>query len=209
MERLTYSIFILLIFVLFSCDKGAGEFSISGIITDDTFDTSLVGAEIAIYKVPLASNTEQFIESQTISSDGKYQFTVPRERIEKYILRITKHLYFPIEKTIYFSELKLKEENVFDLTTWAQSWVEIKLVNQNPLSMDHFRYIKQAGYASCAACCPITEQDFYGALDTSIYCINKGNTIYSLLYWVLNTPNQGYLEANTTAFDTTQIYLNY
>jgi hypothetical protein len=209
MERLTYSIFILLIFVLFSCDKGAGEFSISGIITDDTFDTSLVGAEIAIYKVPLASNTEQFIESQTISSDGKYQFTVPRERIEKYILRITKHLYVPIEKTIYFSELKLKEENVFDLTTWAQSWVEIKLVNQNPLSMDHFRYIKQAGYASCAACCPITEQDFYGALDTSIYCINKGNTIYSLLYWVLNTPNQGYLEANTTAFDTTQIYLNY
>jgi hypothetical protein len=39
--------------------------------------------------------------------------------------------------------------------------------------------------------------------------VNKGNTIYSLLYWVLNTPNQGYLEANTTAFDTTQIYLNY
>jgi hypothetical protein len=209
MERITYFIYISLILVLFSCNKGAGEFSISGNVRDDTFNTSLVGAEIALYKVPLASNTEQFIESQTIPSDGKYQFTVPRERIEKYILRITKHLYFPIEKIIYFSELKLKEENVFDLTTWAQSWVEIKFVNQNPLSMDHFRYIKQAGYASCATCCPSTEQDFYGALDTSIYCINKGNTIYSLLYWVLNTPNQGYLEANTTAFDTTQIYLNY
>jgi hypothetical protein len=209
MERITYPLSIFLILLFLSCDKGAGEFSISGIISDDTFQTSLVGADIAIYKVPLASNTEQFIGSQTIGSDGKYQFIVPRERIEKYILRITKQLYFPIEKTIYFSELKLKEENIFDLTTWAQSWVELKFVNQNPLSMDHFRYIKQAGYATCAACCPSSEQDFYGAVDTSIFCINKGNTIYSLLYWVLNTPNQGYLEANTSAFDTTQIYLNY
>jgi hypothetical protein len=209
MERIIYSLYIALVFMLSACDKGAGEFSISGTINDGTFQTSLVGAEIALYKIPLASNNEQFIESQTIGSDGKYHFTVPRERMEKYILRITKNLYFPIEKTIYFSELKLKEENIIDLVTWAQSWVELKFINQNPLSMDHFRYIKQAGYASCAECCPSTEQDFYGAVDTSIYCVNKGNTIYSLLYWVLNTPNQGYLEANTTAFDTTQIYLNY
>jgi hypothetical protein len=144
MERLTNLLYLFLILVLFSCNKGAGEFSISGIVRDDTFNTSLVGSEIALYKVPLASNTEQFIGSQTITADGKYHFTVPRERIEKYILRVTKQLYFPIEKTIYFSELKLKEENVFDLTTWAQSWVELKFVNQNPLSMDHFRYIKQA-----------------------------------------------------------------
>jgi hypothetical protein len=209
MERITYPLYLAFVFLLFACNKGAGEFSIRGTVNDDTFHTSLVGAEIAIYKVPLASNNEQFVESQTIGSDGKYHFTVPRERMEKYILRITKHLYFPIEKTIYFSELNLKEENIVDLETWAQSWVELKFINQNPSSMDHFRYIKQAGYASCAECCPSAAQEFYGAVDTSIYCVNKGNTIYSLLYWVLNTPIQGYLEANTTAFDTTQIYLNY
>jgi hypothetical protein len=209
MERLSYTISFALVFLLFACNKGAGEFSITGTVNDDTFHTSLVGAEIAIYKVPLASNSEQFISSQTIGSDGKYHFTIPRERMEKYILRVSKNLYFPIEKTIYFSELKLKEDNIFDLETWAQSWVELKFINQNPLSMDHLQYIKQAGYASCAECCPITEQNLYGAIDTSIYCLNKGNTIYSLLYWVLNTPNQGYLEANTTAFDTTQIYLSY
>jgi hypothetical protein len=209
MERLTYLLYVTLVFLLFSCNKGAGEFSLSGTVNDDTFHTSLVGAEIAIYKVPLASSSEQFVSSQIIGSDGKYHFSIPRERMEKYVLRITKNLYFPIEKTIYFSELKLKEENIIDLVTWAQSWVELKFINQNPLSMDHLQYIKQAGYASCAECCPSTEQNFYGALDTSIYCLNKGNTIYSLLYWVLNTPNQGYLEANTTAFDTTQIYLNY
>jgi RNase P/RNase MRP subunit p29 len=94
MERLTNLLYLFLILVLFSCNKGAGEFSISGIVRDDTFNTSLVGSEIALYKVPLASNTEQFIGSQTITADGKYHFTVPRERIEKYILRVTKQLYF-------------------------------------------------------------------------------------------------------------------
>jgi hypothetical protein len=209
MERLKFSLFILLIGSLFSCNKGAGEFKISGVISDDTFQTTLAGAEVSIYKIPVASNTEQYIESQTLGSDGTYHFTVPRERMERYILRVAKNLYFPIEKTIYFSDLKLKEENVYPLATWAKSWVELKFVNTNPLSQDHLQYIKQSGYASCLDCCPITAQDLYGAVDTSIYCINKGNTIYSLLYWIMNTTNQGYLEANTTAFDTTQIYLSY
>ena len=209
MERLKLVLLFAVLGIFFSCDKGAGEFIINGSVTDATFQTAHTGAEISLYKIPLASNNEQFVSSSILGSDGKFQFTVPRERLEKYIIRVNKHLYFPIEKEIYFSELKLKEENTFALSTWAQSWVALNFVNQNPLSMDHFRYIKQAGYASCAECCPITEQNFYGALDTTIYCINKGNTIYSLLYWVLNTPNQGYLEANTSAFDTTHIYLNY
>ena len=209
MERLKLVLSIILLGVLLGCDKGAGEFIINGTVTDATFQTGHAGAEISLYKIPLASNNEQFVSSSILGADGKFQFKVPRERLEKYIIRVNKHLYFPIEKEIYFSELKLKEENTYALSTWAQSWVALNFVNQNPLSMDHFQYIKQAGYASCSECCPSTEQNFYGALDTTIYCINKGNTIYSLLYWVLNTPNQGYLEANTGAFDTTQIYLNY
>lgn len=209
MERLKLVLLFAVLGIFFSCDKGAGEFIINGSVTDATFQTAHTGAEISLYKIPLASNNEQFVSSSIIGADGKFKFTVPRERLEKYIIRVNKHLYFPIEKEIYFSELKLKEENTYSLSTWAQSWVALNVVNQNPQSMDHFRYIKQAGYASCAECCPITEQNFYGALDTTIYCINKGNTLYSLLYWVLNTPNQGYLEANTSAFDTTHIYLNY
>jgi hypothetical protein len=209
MERLKIIVLFSLALFLFGCNKGAGEFSITGTISDETFGTGLDQAFVKIYKVPVASNTEVFVASQTIGTDGKYHFTVPRERMEKYIIRVTKNLYFPIEKTIYFSELKLKTDNVFPLSTWAKSWVELKFINNNPLPQDHFQYIKQDGYGSCPECCPISAQDLYGAVDTSIYCINKGNTIYSLLYWVFNTSNQGYLEANTTAFDTTQIYLSY
>ncbi|MFM6935346.1 MAG: hypothetical protein ACKOXP_07870, partial [Flavobacteriales bacterium] len=111
MERLSPVLYLILFFSLFSCNKGAGEFNISGVVTDETFHTALAGADIALYKIPVASNTELFVESKTIGSDGSYQFTVPRERMERYIIRVTKNLYFPIEKTIYFSELKLKEEN--------------------------------------------------------------------------------------------------
>jgi len=46
-------------------------------------------------------------------------------------------------------------------------------------------------------------------LDTTIYCINNGNEVYSVYYWVLNSSNQGLLSAVTTAFDTTEIILNY
>jgi len=209
MERLSPVLYLILFFSLFACNKGAGEFNISGVVTDETFHTAFAGADIALYKIPVASNTELFVESKTIGSDGSYHFTVPRERMERYIIRVTKNLYFPIEKTIYFSELKLKEENVYPLSTWAKSWVELKFVNSNPQSQDHLQYIKQAGDTACAECCPNSTQHLYGAVDTSIYCINKGNTIYSLLYRVINTNNQGYLEALTTPFDTTQIYLNY
>lgn len=209
MERLILVGLVIWTLLLSACNKGAGEFSISGTISDDTFGTYLDQATVKIYKVPVASNTELLVATQIIGSDGKYHFTVPRERMEKYIIRVTKNLYFPIEKTIYFSELKIKTENSYPLSTWAKSWVELRFINNSPLPQDDFQYIKQAGYGSCAECCPISEQHLFGAVDTSIFCVNKGNTIYSLLYWVLNTTNQGYLEANTTAFDTTQIYLNY
>lgn len=209
MERLISILSLALLLSLFSCEKGAGEFIIKGVITDETFGQSLVGADVSIYKVPVASSTEQYIESQTIGSDGKYEFTVPRERMEKYVIRVTKNKYFPIEKTIYFSALKLKEENIYNFVTWAKSWVELKFVNLNPQNQDHFVYIKQAGDTACEGCCPNQAQNFYGAVDTSIYCINKGNTVYSILYWIMNTTNQGYLEATTQAFDTTQIYLSY
>lgn len=209
MERLISICSLIILSLLLSCDKGAGEFIICGEVSDDTFNQYLIGANISIYKVPVASSSEQYISSQTIGSDGKYRFIVPRERMEKYIIRVTKSNYFPIEKTIYFSALKLKVENTYNLSTWAKSWVELKFVNQNPQIQDHLAYIKQAGDTACLECCPSTEQHLYGAIDTSIFCINKGNTLYSILYWVMNTTNQGYLETTTTAFDTTQIYLNY
>ncbi len=207
--KIKISFVIISIFILFGCKKGAGEFTLKGKITDLTFNTGLNGATIELYKVPVASNNEILVGSQTLGNDGSYSFTFPREQIEKYIVRVNKNLYFPIESTVYYSSLDLNKENVRDYSTNAKSWVELRFLNNSPVPNDHLRYIKQNGYSGCSECCPSSEQNYYGALDTSIYCVNQGNTAYSIYYWIIGTSNQGLLQATTAPFDTTQIYLPY
>jgi hypothetical protein len=109
----------------------------------------------------------------------------------------------------YYSELSIKNPNEVNLSTKAMSWAKIHFKNNNPSAIDHFRYIKQEGLTACLSCCPSTAQDFYGALDTTFYCLNNGNTNYSLFYWELNTPNNGLKTTYTTAFDTSLIEVIY
>ncbi len=191
------------------CKKGAGTFTLKGTISDETFNTGLSGATIELYKVPVASNNEILVESKTLGNDGAYQFTFPREQVEKYVIRVNKNLYFPIESLVYYSSLNVESDNIRNYSTSAKSWVELRILNNAPSPLDHLRYIKQQGLSNCPECCPTTEQNFFGALDTSIYCINKGNSIYSIYYWVIGTNIQNMLETTTTPFDTTQIFLSY
>ncbi|MFM8963503.1 MAG: hypothetical protein ACKOGD_06640 [Sphingomonadales bacterium] len=207
MERLITLLFI--VSLLFSCEKGTGTFVIKGKISDQTFQTGLEGAVISIYKVPIGTSDELFVESLTLPANGTYEFSVPREKMERYILRVDKPLYFPIEKNLYYSELSIEKDNLCDLGTKAMSWAKIHFKNNNPVPMDHFRYIKQEGLAACLSCCPATTQNFYGPLDTTFYCVNNGNTTYSIYYWEMNTNNSGLKTTNTIAFDTTLIEVIY
>lgn len=196
-------------YMLLGCEKGTGSFVFTGTVSDLTFNQGLEGAQIKLYKVPIGTSDEIFVQNITLSSTGAYKFEVPRERMERYILRVQKDLYFPIEKEVYYSELSIQSNNIFDLNTKAQSWAKIHFKNLNPTPTDHFRYIKQEGLAACASCCPSTTQDFYGPLDTTFYCLNNGNTTYSLFYWEMNTSNNGQKSTFTTAFDTTLIEVIY
>lgn len=214
MERLSSLLSLLLTilclsYMLLGCEKGTGSFVFTGTVSDLTFNQGLEGAQIKLYKVPIGTSDEIFVQNITLSSTGTYKFEVPRERMERYILRVQKDLYFPIEKEVYYSELSIQSDNIFDLNTKAQSWAKIHFKNLNPNPTDHFRYIKQEGLAACASCCPSTTQDFYGPLDTTFYCLNNGNTTYSLFYWEMNTPNNGQKSTFTTAFDTTLIEVIY
>lgn len=207
--KLKTFIYLFSLFILFSCKKSSGDFTIKGKITDNTFNKGLNDATIELYKVQVATNNKIFVASQTLGSDGSYSFTFPREQIEKYIIQVKKNLYFPIESMVYYSELELGKETIRDYSTGAKSWVELRFLNNNPNTNDHFRYIKQEGYSGCATCCPTTEQNYYGALDTSLYCINQGNTPYSIYYWVIGTSTQGLEKVTTTPFDTSLIFIQY
>jgi len=214
MERLISLLCLLftvlcLSYMLIGCEKGTGEFQIKGTVTDNTFNQVLEGATASLYKVPIGTSDELLVKSVVLSSNGTYEFVVPREKMERYILRVNKDLYFPIEENIYYSSLSITDPNVFNLSTNAKSWAKIHFKNLNPSLVDHFRYIKQEGLAACLSCCPITAQDFYGALDTTFYCLNNGNTNYSIFYWELNTPNSGQEATYTPAFDTSLIEVIY
>ncbi|MFM8596558.1 MAG: hypothetical protein ACKOBN_05655 [Flavobacteriales bacterium] len=208
MERIT-SLLLLVLVLTFACEKGTGTFVIKGKITDNTFSTGLSGAELKFYKVPIGTSEEILVDVLSLPQDGSYEFKVPREKIERYIIRIFKTNYFPIEKEVYYSELSIKEPKEINLNTDAMSWVQIHFKNNNPSNLDHFRYIKQEGLTGCESCCPSIAQDFYGPLDTTFYCINKANSTYSILYWELGTPNNGLKSAFTTPFDTAQIEVLY
>jgi hypothetical protein len=200
---------VLLILVLSACKKGQGNFTLKGKITETTFSTSHAGAVVKLYQVKAGTTLEILIETQTLGNDGAYSFTFPRDKMEKYVLKVTKENYFTINETIYFSELTLEEDNVANFSTTAKSWAKLRFINSNPQPGDILTFIKQEGKANCSECCTTSETIFYGALDTTIYCINDGNRIYSYFYTVSGTTNQGIKSATTSAFDTTEILLNY
>lgn len=78
-----------------------------------------------------------------------------------------------------------------------------------PVDSDIFQYIKQQGKANCAECCPIDQKTLNGAVDTSIYCINDGNTLYSIYYFATGMTGGTIEGVATNAFDTTELLINY
>jgi hypothetical protein len=54
--------------MLIGCEKGTGEFLIKGTVTDQTFNQGLQGATASIYKVPIGTSDELFVESVLLSS---------------------------------------------------------------------------------------------------------------------------------------------
>jgi hypothetical protein len=206
---------IILIFLLcltfFSCKKKELTFQFKGTVSDLTFNKGLEGAVLTLEEVAAngSSNSTQIINT-TIGADGAFDFTFKRNSAIKYKLKITKKDYFTISEDIPFSDFSTESPLVKNYSSYGKSWVKLRFVNQAPfLSSDLFRFVKQEGKEGCEECCPIYEREFLGIVDTTIYCINDGNTVYSYYYWSQN-PNAAGLESITTiAFDTVEIVKYY
>jgi hypothetical protein len=209
MRLLIFSILLIGIFPFPSCKKEKGSFVIKGSVTDLTLDQPLAGAVIKLYQVPVGSSFEEYLGSAVVAGDGTYSLSFERNKMEKYVLRISKPNYFELEEIVFFSSLSLEEDNVRNYGTTAKSWVKIRLLNQNPQPGDTFIYSKQQGKSGCAECCESGQQYFYGALDTTFYCINDGNEVYSFLYALSGTSFSGIEETTTVPFDTVELYLPY
>jgi hypothetical protein len=209
MKRLLILSLSLVLLLLFRCNKGAGTFTLEGVITDASFNQPLAGAEVSLYGIAAGNNQYAMIASAVTGADGKYSFTFDRTRTEKYTLYVKKNLYFEQEEEVYYSQLKLKETNIRNVSTTAKSWVEIKIFNNNAANNDHLQFLRQQGKTGCSECCFSGTNHLYGFQDTSIFCINDGNSLYSIEYAVFGTSNTGILGVTTTPFDTTVLNLTY
>ncbi|MEY3049946.1 MAG: hypothetical protein RL365_1984 [Bacteroidota bacterium] len=209
MKRLLILSLSFVLLLLFGCNKGAGTFTLEGVITDASFNQPLAGAEVSLYGISAGNNQYAMIASAVTGADGKYSFTFDRTRTEKYTLYVKKNLYFEQEEEVYYSQLKLKETNIRNVTTTAKSWVEIKIFNNNAANNDHLQFLRQQGKTGCSECCFSGTNHLYGFQDTSIFCINDGNSLYSIEYAVFGTSNTGILGVTTTPFDTTVLNLTY
>jgi hypothetical protein len=202
-------IVITLVFSSSSCNRGLANFTLSGVISDATFSTGLSGAELKLSKVSITTGEETLMETKILGADGKFEFTFPREKIEKYILKVTKPLYFDIEEEIQFSSLTPSTNNIRNYSTKAKSWVEYRFVNNNPLPTDHLRITKFAGKENCNECCSSEPIDIYGSSFYAQTCINDALSVYSVYYQLVGTPTQDVLEVITQPFDTIVVQVNY
>lgn len=201
--------YLLLLICSLSCSKKTSKFTIIGSIRDSSLDEYLSNATVSIYKKIQGNSFETIIGTTSTNSQGHYCFTFDRDKSEKYILKISKDNYFNNEEIILFSSLTIEGENIRNYSISAKSWVKLHFKNIDPKPEDQLRYMKQEGKVSCDECCPIDYQYIYGSADTSIYCINDGNTNFSYIYAVIGTLNQAIKSIKTIPFDTTEIYLEY
>lgn len=192
-----------------SCTRGVASFTLSGTITDATFSQGHEGAVLTLSKVMITTGEEILMETKILGSDGKYEFKFPREKVEKYIIRVSKPLYFDIEEEIQFSSLTVGTANVRNYLAKAKSWVELRFVNSSVLPTDHFRYIKFQGLENCAECCTAEQVDLYADAYYSRTCINEALSVYSIYYQVMGTTTQNVVEVVTQPFDTTLLLVNY
>jgi hypothetical protein len=210
--RLFFSILITIFLIQVgssSCSRGVATFTLSGTITDATFAQGHSGAVLKLSKVMITTGEEILMETKTLGSDGKYEFKFPREKVEKYIIRVSKPLYFDIEQEVQFSSLTVGNTNVRNYSTKAKSWVELRFVNASVSSSDHFRYIKFQGLENCAECCTAEQVDLYADAYYSRTCINEALSTYSIYYQVIGTTTQNVVEVVTQPFDTTLLLVNY
>jgi hypothetical protein len=191
-----------------ACKKKDITYKVNGTVTDLSFNQPLAGATVQLYEVPAGSSApSNILATTTTGADGKYYFEFKREKVEKYMIKVSRSLYFPVSAQFSAEDLSSTDDNTFSHSLTAMSWVRLRFINAD--AGQDLKYIRQVGKSGCEECCPSDEQYIYGAADETVYCINDGNTTYQYYYWVLNTADNGAMSVVTPPFDTVDLVLNY
>lgn len=211
MKKKHISFFLItLLLGLFNCQKQTPTFQISGSVSDQSLNSVLSDVNITFYKIKAGSSTPTKIASTQTNSDGTYTIEFDRDLSESYYAIAEKENYFDSEQSILFEDLKVGEENTINFNIYAKSWVKIQLKNLTPEPDDYITISKQEGKKNCLDCCDFFEYTVTNT-DTTFYCINNGNSSFSILYSSFgdNLFNTAIESVTSTSFDTTDLYISY
>lgn len=192
---------------LYSCKKKNLNYEIQGTIHDLSFSNNLAGATVTLMAYPATNITEPVTLGTVVTgADGAYHFEFKREKYEKIKLFVSKAQYFDQSQERTLDNLDIEHTNQIDFSMYARSWVKIHITGDG---VHDCKYIRQEGLHGCSECCPEEEHYFHVPIDTTITCINNGNTVYQVYYNVMLTPTQGPINVTTVPFDTTELLISY
>ncbi len=174
--------------LLVSCKPKELVFTIEGQIFDESYNQLADGGTIKLYRVPVATTNEVFIQEKSITN-GTYSFTFPRDKSERYVLRFSKPDYFDEVKEVYFSQLTVGESYVLNFTTEAESTVHWIFIDDLPQNPNYSATVQKLnGRATGLGTCPNQAYEYFGgfAPDT-LRCAVGGNKYVK--FYVLRPPN--------------------
>ncbi|HIP32657.1 MAG TPA: hypothetical protein EYG86_07850 [Crocinitomicaceae bacterium] len=194
--------------VFASCKKkGKADFILRGAVTNTSFSIGLSGATVRLYSLQAGTTQEQLIGTTSTSSDGTYSFVFPRDNVLSYRLLIEKQNYFSVNSSINFSDMTIENDNVRDFATTAKAWAKLHFIKQSGVGSVNYTII--VGKKNCDECCSSNQQVLTSISDTSVYCINDGNSVFTYSYFIPGTTIVGEKTGVTIPFDTTEILLTF
>ncbi len=196
----------LLMVLSFSCKKKNLKYTIKGTITDSSFNAPLSGAKVTISVTTTSNGTPVQKATVTTDASGNYSYELERDKIQNVVISVDKDNYFSDGTTTTLDNLSLDDDNTFNYSVYAKSWVRLHFLSDGTKTI---KYYKQSGKNGCEECCTMGEVQLNNVTDQSVYCINDGNTLYKIFYDVQGTSNNGTLSVNTVPFDTTDILISY
>jgi len=206
MKRFILFFGAILLIAGFACKKKNLKYTINGNIHDSSFNTPLSGAKVSIAISTTSNPTAVEKVALTTDASGNYSYELDREKIQNVTITVSKDNYFSESTTTTLDNLSLDDDNTFNYNVYAKSWARLHFVSDGTKII---KYYKTSGKNGCAECCPTGEIQLNNITETSVYCINNGNTAYQILYDVQGTTNNGTLSVNTVPFDTTEILISY
>lgn len=197
--------------IFIACKKDPLEFTVKGTVYDESFNQGLEGAKVTFKALDANSGDLRIIGETTLDETGNYSFTFLRKRDQEFQFTAEKDNYYLIDETIYFPELTVESDNVFDYSTSAKSYVKFKIKNTGASEeTDQLKLEIYEAKTNCEDCCGLGQRYFNGTnIDTNLYCANDGNEYYKFIYWVPEISLVVFDSLITPPFDTVEYLIEY